>query len=199
MPEQLSMFGSGGGRRASPLDRDVVFLALLLGRELQVPLGPLAERLHREFGVRAPFLSADRLHVSVIGIGFADDLSKNDITAARRAIELFDFVPFELSFVQVMSWARGRGPRPIVLVPGAGSELVTDLGERLAAAMFAEAFDPRGLPPTTPHLTLGYDGARVPKTELIPPIGVRVDGVSLVHSHRGEGRYSVLWPEPGSN
>src|SRR6185369_14440432 len=166
MQGQLSMFGNGSGRRATPAprDRDVVFLALLLGRELQAPLRPLTDRLRREFGVKAPLLQHDRLHVSVIGVGYADDLSQEDIAAARRAVALFDFVPFELSFVEVVSWARGRGPRPIVLVPGAGSELVTDLGERLAEAMFAEAFDPRGLPPTTPHLTLGYDIARVPRT-----------------------------------
>jgi 2'-5' RNA ligase len=197
MHTQLSMFGGGNGRQppraqVSPLDRDVIFFALLLGRQLQAPLRPLTERLRREFGVRAPLLPHDRLHVSVIGIGFSDDLSAEDVAAARRAVALFDFVPFELSFVEVLSWARGRGPRPIVLLPGAGSELVTDLGERLAAAMFAEAFDPRGLPPTTPHLTLGYDIAHVPKTTLIPPIRVRVDGVSLVRSHRGEGRYTVL-------
>lgn len=186
---QLSMFGNP--RRPAALERDVVFLALLPGRQLHAPLRPLAERLRNQFGVRAPF-QTDRLHVSLIGLGFADDLTQEDLAAARRAVALFDFVPFELSFVEVVSWARGRGPRPIVLVPDAGSELVTDLGERLAEAMFAEAFDPRGLPPTTPHLTLGYDLARVPRTELDPPIRVRVDGVSLIHSHRGEGRYTIL-------
>lgn len=193
MPEQLTMFdGNRARRRPPPLDRDVIFLALLPGRAMQAQLRPLAERLRREFGVGTPLFSADRLHVSVLGVGLADDLSREDVAAARRALALFDFVPFELSFVEVVSWARGRGPRPIVLVPGAGSALVTDLGERLAAAMFAEAFDPRGLPPTTPHLTLGYDTARVPRTLLVPPIHVRVDGVSLIHSHRGEGRYTIL-------
>lgn len=198
MRGQLSLFGNARARRVvrAPGGRDVVFFALMLGPALAGRVAPLMAWLRAAFGVTAPALPIERLHVSVMGAGFRDDMSDEDVAAVRAAAEAVDFVPFELGFADVATFGRGEGNRlPLVLLPDAGAGLVRDLAERLSWAMIEQGYDPRGRPVLeAPHLTLCYDAVRVPRTTLSAPLRVRVGGVSLIHSHRGEGRYSVLWP-----
>lgn len=198
MRGQLSLFGNARMRRVvrPPRERDVVFFALMLGPALAGRIGPLMAWLRAAFGVTAPVFPPGRLHVSVLGAGFRDDMSGEELAAVRAAAEAVDFAPFELGFAEAATFGRGEGNRlPLVLLPDAGAGLVRDLAERLSWAMIERGYDPRGRPLLeAPHLTLCYDAVRVPRTALPAPLRVRVGGVSLIHSHRGEGRYSVLWP-----
>ena len=174
---QLSMFA-----RPQPRERDVVFFALMLGPQLAAAMPGLAARLRREFGVRAPVFGPRRLHVSLLGVGFADALDPEEVETARAAALDFAVAPFDLAFGKMVSFGRGQGPRAVVLRPTEG----------LAEAMIARGLDPRGRPLAVPHLTLLYDRAPVPETALEPPVRTRIERAALIYSHRGQGRYTLL-------
>ena len=130
--------------------------------------------------------------------GYRDDMTDEEVEAVCAAGPMVDFVPFDLAFTEIMSLGgRGdSGRSPLVLLPEAGSALVIDLAERLTEAMIGQGFDPRAFQPKLPHLTLLYESKRIDKTPLPTPIRVRVDGFALIQSHRGETRYTRLWPGP---
>lgn len=184
---QLSMFA-----RPQPRERDVVFFALMLGPQLAAAMPGLAARLRREFGVRAPVFGPRRLHMSLLGVGFADALDPEEVETARAAARDFAVAPFELAFGQMVSFGRGQGPRAVVLRPTEGGAAACALSCGLAEAMIARGLDPRGRPLAVPHLTLLYDRAPVPETALEPPVRTRIERAALIYSHRGQGRYTLL-------
>ncbi len=200
--QQLSLFGDNEGRppaRPPDRERDVIFYALLLGPQLWAPLARLVTAQREAHGLTGRMKATDTFHVSVLGLGFADTLHDSEIELGRSIAEAVKFEPFDLVFSELLSWSGKKkqgAPCPLVLTCAAGDIDVLRLAARLAASMIAHGFRPRSFAPRTPHLTLLYDTIRVPKRVLEPPISVRLEGFSLVHSHRGQGRYTVLWPEP---
>ena len=102
-------------------------------------------------------------------------------------------------FSELLSWdshKKAGEACPLVMTCSAGDMGVMRLAARLMAGMIARGFRPRSFISQTPHLTLLYDTMRVPKIAIDPPVTVRVEGFSLVYSHCGAQRYSVLWPPP---
>ncbi|HWA19487.1 MAG TPA: 2'-5' RNA ligase family protein [Devosia sp.] len=197
--EQLSLFGEWEGRPppAPPrLARDVLFYALMLGREVSRPAARLVAAQRERHGITGPMRPEATLHISVLGFGFIDELSEDDVARAGVIANAVAFIPFELSFVAMMSFGGRSAPatrRALVLTPASGSDRILVLAEQLKAAMIAHGVRPRAFAPKQPHLTLLYDTARMPPTPLEPPLDVAIDGFSLVHSHRGQGRYTILW------
>lgn len=190
MSTQLSLFDRLP-RRLIPRG-EPIYLAALPGQQLGAPLTRLAERLRHDFGVRARFNDRDRLHVSILGIGIAEELTEDEVGAAIDASRGFVVEPFEMTFVRVMSYRRRPSERaPVVLVPEDGGP-VTELARTFADAMIGEGVDPRGRLDGGPHMTLLYDNAFVPLTDLSEPITVQIDNVALVRAHWGTGRRTIL-------
>jgi 2'-5' RNA ligase len=197
---QLSLFDEMEGcppRRPPAQERDVLFYALLLGPQLQVPASRLVSAARDTHGLSGRMRSSDTFHISVLGYGFADELTREELELAATIADDVRIKPFELEFPELLSWGghKKAGENcPLVLTCSDGRGGILGLAARLTSAMIARGFRPRSFMPQEPHLTLLYDPVRVPKTPVDPPIRVMVDGFSLVHSHRGESRYTVLWP-----
>ena len=196
---QLALFDDAEGRpppQLPPLERDVVFYALLLGPQLFAPASRLVTTLRRQHGLAGRIKSSDTFHISVMGFRFADTLRDGEIELARKIGESVPFEPFDLAFSELVSWGSKRktaDPVPLVLTCGDSGRPVVDLAARITGAMIAHSTRPAAFIPKLPHLTLLYDAVRVPPTPLDPPIAVTVSGFALVLSHRGHSRYSVLW------
>ena len=197
---QLSLFDEMEGRprpRPPALERDVLFYALLLGPQLQSPAARLVSSVRATHGLTGRMRSSDTFHISVLGYGFEDELSEEERALAAVIADDVAVEPFELEFAELLSWGGRKkvGDNcPLVLTCSNGSSGVFRLAGRLTAAMIAHGFRPRSFLPKEPHLTLLWDPVRVPRTPVDPPIRVAIDGFSLVYSHRGENRYTVLWP-----
>lgn len=197
--EQLSLFGEWEGRAPLPppfLERDALFYALLLGPQLWHPASRLVTAQRDKHGLTGRMRPSDTFHISVLGFGFADELTEDDIALATSIASRTSFLPFDLSFPQLMSFGGKRKkaePVALVLTAGAGSEHILALADRLTSSMIGHGMRPRAFKPQLPHLALLYDTVRVPPTVLDPPPSVEITGFSLVHSHRGQSRYSVLW------
>jgi 2'-5' RNA ligase len=186
---QLSMFE----RPQRPVPRgDPVYFAALPGEQMGSSLTALRAWLGREFGVRAAVTDARRLHVSVLGLGIVHELLPEETAIAAAVASGFAFAPFELRFTRVMSYRRKDERWPIVLLPDPADLQVPALAWRLAEAAIASGVDPRGDLGGEPHMTLMYDAARVPLTDLPEPITTRIESVALVHSHWGKGRRTIL-------
>jgi 2'-5' RNA ligase len=194
---QLALFDDAEGRPPPlpPHERDVVFYALLLGPQLFAPASRLVTALRKQHGLSGRMKASDTFHISVLGFRFADTLRDGDLDLAVRIAEAVPFAPFDLAFAELASWGNRRKPAepaPLVLTCADGGAVVA-LAERIGAAIVAHGTRPAGLVPTLPHLTLLYDTIRLAPTPLEPPIAVTIGGFALVHSHRGQSRYSILW------
>jgi|GEM_PF-1944387 len=195
---QLSLFAEAEMRPplpALPLERDMIFYALLLGPQLWLPASRLMAAERDLHGLTGKLRTTDTFHISVLGFGFADELTVDDIAFAVAIGSEVAFEPFALNFTHLLSFGAHKKPSvpaAIVLTPADGSAVI-GLGDRLVAAMLGRGVRPRSFKPETPHLTLLYDTVRVPPTPLAAPIPVSVDGFALVYSHRGQGRYTILW------
>jgi 2'-5' RNA ligase len=198
--QQLLLFGEMEGRPPLPPpaeDRDVIFFAVLLGAQLWAPVSRLVTAQRETHNVTGRMRPTDTFHISVLGFGFADELEDDDLELARAVASDVTLEPFEVVFPELVSWGAGKKgsePCPLVLTCDTGRTEILRLAARLTAGLIARGFRPRSFMPQEPHLTLLYDTVRVPKTPLTPPIKAQVEGFSLVYSHRGEGRYTVLWP-----
>ena len=198
--EQLLLFGEAGDRPPLPpraFERDVLFYALLLGPRLWRPASRLVTAQRDRYGLTGKMRPSDTFHISVLGFGFADELREEDIVLARSIAGAVLFQPFELEFPELLSFSgkhEADAAVPLVLRSGAGTDRIHDLAARLTISMIAHGMRPRSFKPDLPHLTLLYDAIRVPPTPLDPPIAAEITGFSLVQSHRGKSKYSVLWP-----
>lgn len=197
--QQLPLLEDWEGRPPLPrplLERDVLFYALLLGPQLWHPASRLVTALRREHGLTGRMRTTDTFHISVLGFGFADELKDDDVERAISIASRTAFVPFEISFPRLMSFDSHRKKDddvPLVLTAGGGSDQVLGLAKRLTGSMIVHGMKPRAFQPQLPHVTLLNDTIRVPPTDLPIPLIIEVSAFSLVRSHRGQSRYSVLW------
>jgi 2'-5' RNA ligase len=199
--QQLLLFGEMEGRPPLPPpaeERDIVFYALLLGAQLWAPVSRLVTAQRAAHGITGRMRPTDTFHISVLGLGFADELEDEDLELAAAVAADVAIEPFEVMFPELVSWSAKKKdgePCPLVLTCDTGRTDILRLSAKLTAGLIARGFRPRSFTPEQPHLTLLYDSVHVPPTPLNPPVIARVEGFSLVYSHRGEGRYTVLWPE----
>jgi 2'-5' RNA ligase len=174
--------------------RDVVFFGALLPADAGERLmAPVQDRLRR-LGVERRVQRSDRLHVSLLRVGFHDRLDDTHVETLRMAAGALDLPPLEIAFTGLMSFGRPgqRGKRPLVLVPGDDARAVLSRAVAIERAV-------RGRVPLdgtaggVPHMTLCYAPQRLPPTVLEPPVVLPLSRVALIRSHRGETRYSLLW------
>jgi 2'-5' RNA ligase len=110
MPDQL--FLPGFERHPA---FDVLFFALLLKAENASQIVRLRQRLCEEFGLSGRHIAADRLHISVHGIGAYDGLPRAVVQRAKQAGAAVLAKPFDIVLDRAMSFGPKREVRPFVL------------------------------------------------------------------------------------
>ncbi len=190
--EQLDLFD------ALPVQgRDVVFYGALLPPETaEQALAPVRKRL-AGLGLAARLHRDDRLHVSLLRVGYHDRLNEAHVEALRAAAQAIDMPPLAVAFTELMSFGRPgqRGKRALVLVPGADADRVLSLAAQIEREVRDRRVPIDGMAGGVPHMTLLYAPQRIPPMALEPPIVLPLDRLHLIRSHRGETRYSKLWPD----
>jgi RNA 2',3'-cyclic 3'-phosphodiesterase len=197
---QLSLFANRGKAprpiRITPRrGLDPVFFAVMIGADRRPELQAIVTEQQRRYGVSASLLPAETLHISLVGVGFYQQLTGDDLAVAVETGDSIGFTPFDIAFTRLMSFARRSGPPPLVLSPGSDTPLV-DLSRLLRWGMLERGFEPRSAPTEAFHLTLLYDAVGVPETPLERPPTLRIDGFALVRSVYGQGPYEIIgeWP-----
>jgi 2'-5' RNA ligase len=147
--------------------------------------------LRQRFGLRGVRVPAERLHVSLCGLGVFARPPAGIIETARRAAAALRAPPFQIAFNRIGSWGRGQSARPIVAWGDEGVIGAEALHEALHHAL-AGAGIRRGVAPQIwPHMTLLRDRASVGET-FVAPIGWRVREFVLIASHFGAGHHEIL-------
>jgi 2'-5' RNA ligase len=169
-----------------------VFFAVLTGGKVtgEIVAAGLAQR--EQHHLTAPLRPTDTLHISVLGAGIADDLSKEDLDLLCEAGDAVSMPRFEVSFSEAMSFRRKAGPSPLVLPCDEGVEAMAGLAEALWTQMRERGFTLKSKLTAVYHLTLAYDRVEVPRTPLDQPIRMPVREFALVRSRRGEGKYETI-------
>jgi 2'-5' RNA ligase len=133
------------------------------------------------------------LHITLVMIAFGFSVSAPLLMRAAEAADRVAMRSFRISLNRIESF-RGL-PRPRVLT---GDEGVIGLGllyGQLCAALAMAGFGVRRAANFTPHLTLMRDRYETPLRN-VEPVTWDATDFALVHSHHGQGRYTILerWP-----
>ena len=136
---------------------------------------------------------AERLHVTLMSLGWEPRLSAEQLAWARTAAALVRVPPFTLRLDRVLSFDRPpRAKRPSVLCgPDAHGGFYA-----LHVALHAALWPTRPVPPVMPHMTLCYSHQAVP-AQAVAPLEWTVSRFALLHNQRGSsGPYELLgeWP-----
>ena len=113
----------------------------------------------------------------------------SETAAAIRA------APFEVAFDCAMSFSGKSNGRPLVLCSSKNLAALAAFQQTLSTAIRKAGLHQWVQPSFVPHVTLLYDGRRVPK-QAIEPISWTVREFVLVHSLLGRSRHEPLarWP-----
>jgi 2'-5' RNA ligase len=185
MPDQLFL---PGFERVPAFD--VLFFALLLEAESASRIVKLRERLCEEFGLSGRRIAADRLHISLHGIGAYDGLPRAAVQRAKEAGGAAVLAkPFDIVLDRAMSFGPKREVLPFVLRTGDEAALVT-FHWLLGGAMKNAGFR-RIASRFTPHMTLLY-GDRAVAERSVDAIQWTVRDFVLIQSLRGRGQHIRL-------
>jgi RNA 2',3'-cyclic 3'-phosphodiesterase len=183
------------GMSAAPLT-DGLFLALFPDAATAARIADLTRQLRDKYALTGRPHAAERLHVSLHGIGeyasFPNEVASRVIEAAA-AIAMR---PFDIGFDRVMSFSGKPGQLPFVLRGEAVAELIAF--QKILGAAMQKAGLGRAKAHYAPHMTLLYDTRRVDE-QPIETIRWTAREFVLVHSLLGRGVYKSLgrWPLRG--
>lgn len=181
-----------GMEAARPLT-DSLFFAIVPGTLARASIGAVTQDLRNKHALTGKPL-AERLHVSLHGIGEYPSFPGEVAARAIEAAASVTMAPFEITFDRAMSFSGKAGQLPLVLV-GEATDGVAALQQALGGVLAKAGLAARR---STPHLTLLYDVRRV-EEQPVAPIGWTVREFVLVHSLLGRGLYKSLgrWPLRG--
>lgn len=133
------------------------------------------------------------LHVSLAMVAVGLPVSAAGLRRAGGAAGRVTMPRFRVSLNRVESF-RGA-PRPRVLTGEDGVIGLDLLHAELCAALSASGFAVRRVANFNPHMTLMRDRRDTPLRH-VAPVAWEVSEFVLVHSHHGQGRYTLLgrWP-----
>jgi RNA 2',3'-cyclic 3'-phosphodiesterase len=183
--------GSGG----TPASPHSFFFAIVSNAADAAQLHARALGWDRALEVGGRLLEAERLHVSLHGLGFCVGVPPEpDIARWRRAATSVRCAPFDVRFDRVATFG-GKG-NPLVFRSsdddGVAGLLSLHQALGMALADTGERIRSRRI---TPHMTLSYRGRRIADTA-IEPVSWRACDLVLIDSHLGAHRHDVLgrWP-----
>ena len=183
------------GMSAAPLT-DGLFLALFPDAPACARIGDLTQRLRDKYALTGRPHAADRLHVSLHGIGEYPSFPNEVAARAIKAAAAVAIAPFEIAFDRVMSFSGKPGQLPLVLRGEGVAELIAF--QKILGVAMQKAELSRAKAHYAPHLTLLYDARRV-EEQPIETIRWIVREFVLVHSLLGRSVYKSLgrWPLRG--
>jgi RNA 2',3'-cyclic 3'-phosphodiesterase len=190
--EFIDPFAEGDGHAR----RHNLFFALCPSPAEAARLHGLGLRLRRDAGLAGSVTSADRLHVSLHGLGEHRALPKRLVDAACEAGERLVFPRFVVTFDCAGSFRGGRGGKwPFVLRSVHEIDALTLFHRALAMAMTHAGLRHFVATQFTPHMTLLYD-RRFQRPRNIDAVCFVVRELVLVSSLTGQGRHVRIgrWP-----
>ncbi|HQQ69492.1 MAG TPA: 2'-5' RNA ligase family protein [Alicycliphilus sp.] len=136
----------------------------------------------------------ERLHVTLMSLGWEPQLSAERLAWARAAAARVRVPPFRLRLDRVLSFERtGRAKHPCVLC---GRDDSHGGFHALYVALHAALWPDSPVPPVLPHMTLCYSHQPAP-AQAVAPLEWTARRFALLHNRRGSsGPYEVLgeWP-----
>lgn len=138
-------------------------------------------------GVKGKRVTADRLHITLEPIGWADDVES--VEAACRAADMVRMPAVDIKLDVAMTYR----PDAFVLVGAEGASGlagVHHLRTALGCALADRGFRPKAK--FNPHMTLSYDPRSRVDSLAIEPISFRATEFVLIKSHLGQSRHEVL-------
>lgn len=197
MTDQMGLFGGGvppverTGMPTPPTQggRCALFFALQPDSEDARHIHQRGVEVRRTLGLDAgQVLAADRLHVSLHGLGHFSSVPEEGIARARAVARALNAAPIEVVFDEILTYANGDR-RPCVLVGGKSAPalkaLHQALGMSLADAGLRVARD------FHPHMTTAYVKAPL-KPTAIDPLRWTGKRLCLIWSHVGYTRYEYV-------
>jgi RNA 2',3'-cyclic 3'-phosphodiesterase len=177
-----------------------LFFALLPPPADAARISHLAQQLRGAAGLKGKPVSADRLHVSLHGLGEYAGLPEQLVSAAREAGDTVCVPQFDVVFDCAGSFGGhgGRGKRPFVLWSTDEIDLLMLFNRALAKALAQAGLSRWIASQFTPHITLLYD-SRIARQRAIEPVRFRVRELVLVDSLIHQGRHVPIarWPLKG--
>jgi 2'-5' RNA ligase len=179
------------GRLIQPWDN--VFFGLLpdllAGRQAEA----CADGLQRRRGPPDHRVWRRCLHVTLANLSLGGIVTEERLARAAEAAAAVRIPPFLLELNRVESW-RGD-PRPLVLTGEDGVIGADGLHAALGLALIRAGLADGWASNFTAHMTLLRDRLETP-IEHVRPIRWWVREFVLIHSHVGQGRYTILgrWP-----
>jgi 2'-5' RNA ligase len=180
---------------AVPEPTDGLFFAIFPAMAAAASMTQLTSRLHDEHGLRGEPLAAERLHISLLGLGEYTGLPEGIVAVASEVAATVAASPFDVAFDRVMTF---RGKLPLVLRGGDGLAALMAFQSVLGAAMTKAGFGRSVRSRFTPHVTLVYVDRDVAE-QAVEPVRWTVREFVLVHSLLRKSQYIPLerWPLRG--
>lgn len=174
---------------------DSVFFAIRPDPETALRAEEFTGGLQRRYGLPGTPRPARVLHMSLIGLGDYQRLSRDVIATARHAASTVRRIPFVVALDRVRNFNRTEG-YTIVLDGDDGVVGFLALYQALGKAMEDVGLKLDRRAEVTPHLTLHYSDRSVPEAVLDEPIAWTVREFVLVRSRYGNTRHDCLdrWP-----
>ncbi|HEY3947485.1 2'-5' RNA ligase family protein [Phenylobacterium sp.] len=172
---------------------DKFFFAILAEGEARRAAWALASEEQLRLG-RPDYRTPERcLHISLVMIAFGFSVWEPLLVRAAEAADRIRMRNFRISLNRIESF-RGA-PRPRVLTGDEGVIGLDLLHAQLCAVLAAADFDVKRIANFNAHLTLMRDRRETP-LQHVDPITWDAGEFVLVHSHHGQGRYTILerWP-----
>jgi 2'-5' RNA ligase len=162
-----------------------LFIGTFLEPAAATQTSDLAWGLHEREGLTSRPFSADRFHITLMGIGDFETLPGGLVQALITGLDRVMAPSFEVSFDRAMSFRR-KEPRskPLVLTCGNGKDALRELHDAIGEALVNVGFPRLPKHSFTPHVTLLYDPRNV-TDQPVEPIRWRVRDFTLVHSLLG--------------
>jgi 2'-5' RNA ligase len=191
MPQQLSL----AGIEEPPVRTDGLFFAALPTPEAAAQIEKRAQDFRRELGLNGHPLAADLFHITLYYLGAHAGVPQGIFAKASETAATIKMAPFEVTFDRVVSFGGKSASRPLVLSSGKPLAALNAFQLALSTAIRKAGLLQWTQPSFVPHVTLLYDGRRVPEQE-IEPISWTVREFVLVRSRLGQGRHDPLarWP-----
>lgn len=194
MHEQLSLAGIEG----PPVLTDGLFFAITPDSQAATLIERRAADFHRDLGLKGRPLATDHFHITLYFLGAHPGVPQGIVAKAGEAAASVAMAPFDVTFdcAKSFSGKEGNRPnRPLVLSSSKGLPALIAFQQALRMAIRKAGLDNWRQQSFTPHVTLLYDGRRVPE-QAIEPVSWTVREVVLIRSMLGLSRHETLgrWP-----
>jgi RNA 2',3'-cyclic 3'-phosphodiesterase len=172
---------------------------------LAFPAAPVAAEISRRTerycarrGLSGRPLLADRLHITLFGLGEYPELPERLVRKATEAAAAVESAPVAMTFDRLLTFRQNTNAQPLVLSGGDGLAELHRFRQKLALALAGVGLKKFAKSSFTPHMTLLYD-PRTIDPRVIDPVRWTLTEFVLVDSLRGETKHVQLarWPLRG--